>query len=172
MMKKRLAIAAVALALVTAGGVAVMANETVTVGQFIQQLARTMNLSAADVSTAVDSLERAGVRLPAELNYSKGLTEGDVATIGRSAGLNLRTGSPDAAFSQDNVDRFFVSFGEEFVPGTRGGEAEQTANAATDVLFDPFNPLLRFRENGESEGPGHGKGKGKGKGGRTPTDPD
>ena len=43
-----------------------------------------------------------------------------------------------------------------------------------NAVFDPFNPLIRFRDDEDSEGstPGKGKGKGKGKGDRTPSDPD
>lgn len=168
---KRLGTAALAFALVIGCASLALADSSVTVGQFVQRLARTMNLNATDVDTAVDSLERAGVQLPGSLRYSSALTEGDVTRIGRAAGLSLRTGNPEANFDQDNVDRFFVSFGEEFAAVSRGTTSESSANSTP--FFDPFNPLIRFRDDEDAnEGTGKGKGKGKGKGGRTPTDPD
>jgi len=144
---------AVALAVVLAGP-AVAAD--MTVGQFIQKIARAKNLNATDARIAADSLAAVGITVPSNLRLDAYLTEGDVAAIARSAGLNVRTASPDAAFGTEKADRFLNSFSGDLRTST--GDSRQA----------------RYRKGdgeGEGENPGNGKGKGKGKNGRTPTDP-
>ena len=144
---------AVALAVVLAGPA--VASD-ITVGQFIQKIARAKNLNATDARIAADSLAAVGIAVPRNLRLDAPLTEGDVAAIARSAGINVRTASPDAAFGSAKADRFVSSFGGEL--RTANGEGREA----------------RYRKGygeGENENPGQGKGKGKGKNGRTPTDP-
>ena len=146
---------AVALAVVLAGPA--VASD-ITVGQFIQKIARAKNLNATDARIAADSLAAVGISVPRNLRLDAPLTEGDVAAIARSAGINVRTASPDAAFGSAKADRFVSSFGGEL--RTANGEGREA----------------RYRKGygegeGENENPGQGKGKGKGKNGRTPTDP-
>ena len=132
-----------------------------TIGSFIQQLARSKNLIAIDAQTAAEALGSVGVRLPANLNYGKRLTEGDVVRIARAAGLNLNTATPESDFSADEVERFFAVFSAELTPGDVGGEGTLTnapGNDNPNVQGPPFNPFE--------------KGKGKGKGGVTPTEPE
>ena len=88
----------------------VRASDEVTVGSFIQRLAQSKNLNSADARIAVDALGEIGIRLPPELELSAKLTEGDVARVSRALGLAVSTNRPDAAFSGEQVDRFFASF--------------------------------------------------------------
>jgi hypothetical protein len=124
-----------------------------TVGQFVQELAKFKNLRAEDERAAADALAGAGFRLPAGLDHSKILTEGDVARISAFGGLPVSTSDPERVFSSEQVERFLMAFSVELT-----GEDEEEDSAETrekDPGFDPF-----------------GKGKGKGKGWQTPTDPE
>ena len=146
---------AVALAVVLAGPAAA---SDITVGQFIQKIASAKHLSAGDARIAADSLSAAGISIPRNLRFDAPLTEGDVAAIARSAGINVRTASPDAAFGSAKADRFVSSF----------SGALRTSNG------DSREARYRKGNGGYGEGEdedGQGKGKGKGKNGRTPVDP-
>ncbi len=85
---KRLGALFVAALLVTAAVPAFAASDA-TVGEFVIKLAKARNLAATDARVAVDALRGIGVRVPADLNYSKRLTEGDVARLSRVFGLNV-----------------------------------------------------------------------------------
>lgn len=156
---KRFGAAVAALALLAVAALPILAASPLTVGQFVQRLAESKNLNATDAALALDSLRGAGVRLPVDMNLSKRLTESDVADIARAVGIRVTTSQPDAVFSDDQVDRFFLSFAQELGgvvanpddpdQGTRGDDGGPT--------FDPFSK---------------GKGKGKGKGDMTPTEPE
>lgn len=160
---KRLGAVAVALVLAVALAAPTQATE-ITVGQFVQQLARAKNLNATDAKIAADSLAAVGVVLP-PLNYGAVLTEGDVALIARSAGLNVRTATPEAAFNADKSSRFFSSF---------SGELEDDNGIRSRKSYRKSEPGPEDETpDGEAEAPdGKGKGKGKGKNGRTPSEPD
>jgi hypothetical protein len=131
-------------------------NNDATVATFVQGMARSMNLNATDARIAADSLRAVGVRLPADLELNKRLTEADVVQISQAAGLPVNTSNPEAFFTGDQVDRFFDVFGSELT--SVGNEnADQTPRVA---WFDPFYK---------------GKGKKVGwlkKGYRTPTEPE
>ena len=161
---KRLGAVAIAVVLAVALAGAAQAAE-ITVGQFIQQLAKAKNLNATDAEIAADSLAATGVVLPSGLRYSSALTEGDVAKIARSVGLNVRTATPEATFSSTRSDRFFASFSREL-----------GSDSLSSGLRERQGSELRKGEDedpdGEGEDPGQGKGKGKGKNGRTPSEPD
>ena len=160
---KRLGAVAVAVVLAVALAAPTQATE-ITVGQFVQQLARAKNLNATDAKIAADSLAAVGVVLP-PMNFGATLTEGDVAAIARSAGLNVRTATPEAAFGAEKSNRFFSSFGGELQDdnGIRT-RSSYRKGSSEDEAETP---------SGEDEAPdGKGKGKGKGKNGRTPSEPD
>ena len=148
---KRIGAVAVAFLVAAALVAPALAANQITVGQFVQELARAKNLNATDARIAADNLAAIGIVMPSDLSYGSRLTEGDVASIARAAGLNVRASAPTATFDDDKVDRFFTSFSREL---SEGGRAD----------YDPFA--------GSDEGDGEeGKGKGKGKGGRTPVEP-
>jgi len=142
----------------------------VSVGAFVQELARARHLDAATPQGALDSLEAAGLRLPSNLDLGKRLTEQDVSEISRSVGLNLTTSRPGASFSSTQVDQFFESFSGELGvgSGTAGGGATAEENPGqgggpgNGDGGPPFDPFAK----------GKGKNKGKGKSSRTPTDPE
>jgi len=164
-MKKssRLGATVVAFVLMVALALPAVAAD-MTVGSFVQKLAREKNLDATDAQTAVDSLAAAGVRVPADIQLNGRLTEGDVARVSRSAGFNVTTARPSAYFDAARVDLFFNTFAYELGPG-RGTDNRSTdsADQRSDVGTGgpPFNPF----------GKGKGKGGTKGKGPNfTPTD--
>lgn len=161
----RLSATVVASLLVVALALPAVAAD-MTVGNFVQKLAREKKLDATDAQTAVDSLAAAGVRLPADLQLNGRLTEGDVARVSRSAGLNVTTARPSAYFDAARVDLFFNTFAYELGPG-RGTDG-LLADSGDQRSFDdrggpPFDPF------GKGKGKGGTKGKGKGPN-FTPTD--
>lgn len=85
----------------------------VTVGSFLQEIAKLNNLPAQDGREAMTSLRAAGMNIPA-MDTRKALTEGDVLSISEVVGLNLSTKDPSALFTQAQVDDFLGSFGSEF----------------------------------------------------------
>ena len=176
-MKNLKRIGAVAIALVMALAVAgpASASDDITVGEFIQNLARAKNLNASSARAAADSLASVGVFLPRNLDYGKVLTEGDVSSIARSAGLNVRSANPSAKFDSVKADRFFNSFGRELkADNADGGKGSQAQDGKWGWWYSSHGEAEDDAETGmEDEGPsGKGKGKGKGKNDMTPSDPD
>ncbi len=84
----------------------------VTVGDFLAQLARTMNLPASDGAAAAASLRAAGVNLPA-LDLKATLNEGTVARISGSLGMKVSTSNPQKVVGQGQMNAFTTSFGSE-----------------------------------------------------------
>lgn len=154
----RLTLAAVlVLALVqpaTAGGA------EVSVGDFVQRLAQAKNLDSTEAGIAVDSLRQSGIRLPVDLDLSRGLTEGDVARIARAVGLSVSTNRPEAEFSGEQVDKFFASFQVEMAlsrpDSGMGGGVPRSPNG-------PFNPYTKGRSGMKGKKKGHA---------RTPSEPE
>jgi hypothetical protein len=145
----------VAALLVTAA-VPTFAAGDATVGEFVIKLAKTRNLAATDAQVAGNALRGVGVRVPADLNYSKRLTEGDVALLSRSFGLNVTTATPDTLFTADQVDRFFATFDV----GITVDEGNTARTHAEGLAFNPY-----------AKGKGGSKGKKKGHD-FTPTEPE
>ena len=159
---KRLIAVAASVAMVAAVALpAFAAGSEVTVGQFVQELAKIKNLNATDAEIAVDSLAAVGVRLPAGIELGKRLTEADVARISRLAGVQVSTSNPDRAFSSEQVDQFFVAFGSE-IAGDDGGDFSTQGDDGDGPGFNPY-----------TKGKGGSKGKKKGQGGPlSPTEPE
>lgn len=130
----------------------VLASDEMTVGNFVQRLARSKNLKAADARIAVDSLHEAGIRLPSDLALSTRLTEGDVARIARALGLAVSTNRPDAGFSSEQVDLFFASFRVELTLAVDGG-AGHSARGSRDG--SPFNPYMKGKGGSKGKKKGH-----------------
>ena len=108
-----------------------------------------------------DALRGIGVRVPPNMNYSARLTEGDVARLARSFGLNVTTTTPDNSFTTEQVDTFFATFGSDIttkLTGSNGQDMRDSENSGP-----PFNPY--------SKGKGGDKGKKKGHD-FTPTEPE
>lgn len=114
----------------------------VTVGQFLVEIAKAQSLAATDGATAERSLRDAGFALP-QLDLAKGLTEGDVVRIATSAGVRVSSSSPEAPFSQSQVNGFVDTFGSVLGPGDRNPNDPQKNGPPRD---DP--------------NPGKGKSKG------------
>jgi hypothetical protein len=173
----RLAAVAVALILLAAVAAPALAGQSDVAG-FIQQLARSKNLNATDPAIALDSLRGVGVRLEANLKLDKKLTEADVATISRAAGLLVTTSNPDAYFDENKVDRFFQAFSVELGQNTGSGAFTSTeCDSTVENCDNPGQGSGPGTGNGNGPGfdpfsKGRGKKKGKAKQGRTPTDPE
>lgn len=139
------------------------ANEF-TVGDFVQRLAQSRGLVSTDARIAGDALRGIGVRLPDDLSFANPLTEGDATRIARAAGFNVRTSNPSAIFGAEQVELFFVSFGDEADGSvssqghTNPGNGSGPGNGNGGPPFDPYT-------KGK-----HGKGKAKHH--PTPTDPE
>jgi len=136
------------------------ASDETNVGSLVQRLAQAKNVDATDARIAVDSLRDVGVELPADLDLAARLTEGEVARISRSIGLNVSTNRPEALFSKNQLDRFFESFQVELALRSdtpAGGGLRPNAEGRS---FDPF-----------TKGKGGMKGKKKGHG-SAPTEPE
>lgn len=148
-----------------ATGATAQASETVNVGEFIVELAKTRNLNSADPIVARDSLAAVGILLPANLDPRHELTEGDVTRIAGAVGLRLSTSRPAATFDRTQLQRFFATFGGEIAggglrqaEGDNPGQGSGPGNGNGEPPFDPFSK-------------GQGKKKGKAKRPTTEVDP-
>lgn len=161
---KRISAIAATVALCAVLCAPAFAASDITVGSFVQRVAQSKGLAATDARIASDSLRGVGINIPGDLTYANKLTEGDVARISRAAGLNIRTSNPDNAFNAEQVQLFFISFGDEF-GGTVGTNSDdnpgQGSGPGNGNGGPPFDPFTKGK---------HGKGKGKGV--FTPTDPE
>jgi hypothetical protein len=158
----RCGVMAVAALVVVAAAAPAFAANDVTVGDFVQRMATAKNLNASDARIAADSLRAVGVRLPADLKLSARLTEADVVTISRAAGLTVTSSNPERAFTDDQVDSYFFAFADELVAGTGDetiGTNLEPSNSQGQPPFDPFTK-------------GKGKHKGWGKGHQSPSEPE
>ena len=141
-------VAAAVVAAALFGGSALAKNATV--GDFLVEIAKAKNLSAADPAAARNALTASGVALPS-LALDKALTEGDVAQIGGAMGIPVTTGNPSATVSTDQVGGFVAAFGKNL---TGAGSTPAKPNAP------------------EVPNPGSDKGRGKKKGhNKSPNDP-
>jgi hypothetical protein len=132
--------------------------EQVTVGRFVMDLAKAKRLEAVDARSAAAALDRVGVRIPAGTDFSKRLTEGDVARLSRLAGLNVTTTNPDGSFDNDRLGSFFTVFASELATGS----ARSSTSTEGEESGPPFDPYAK----------GNGGSKGKKLGHRSPSDPE
>jgi len=146
---------ALAAVVLLAAAVAPSLAADVTVGQFVQELARAKKLNATDGQIAAESLRTVGVHLPADLRLSNRLTEADVVRISRAAGLLVSTANPEAPFDDEQVDRFFVVFGSELA-----------APPGDDPIVEPLDPAFDPWTKGKGNHYGHHKYS------RSPTEPE
>jgi len=152
---KSLTRSVLAIAVLLAAVAAPTLAADVTVGQFVQELARAKKLNATDAQVAADSLRTVGVRLPADLRLSERLTEADVVRISRAAGLLVSTTNPASPFDEEQMDQFFVIFG-----------AELETTPSGDPIVEPHVPDFDPFTKGKGNHWGHYKG------GRTPSEPE
>jgi hypothetical protein len=107
-----------AVAAILAGYAAFAGNGDATTGQFLVAIAKEASVNAGDPVTAAQALRSAGYALP-NLDLDKQLTEGTVAAIANSLGLNVTTQQPGAAFGSAQVAAFVDTFGRDL--GSRAG---------------------------------------------------
>ena len=148
---------------------------SITVGEFIQQLAGTKGLTSTDAQTAVQALASLGVPLPETLVYDDRLTEGAVVRVSRATGLRVTTSWPDRPFDAPQVTRFFLSFREELSERVGRLKADDVGTVSLRGFGDPqgkagppFDPFrLVCGPRSKSHLPPCGA-----KGIRTPTEPE
>jgi hypothetical protein len=164
---RKLSVLAIVVALVAT--LPVFAAGDMTVGKFVKQFAAKKGLNASDERIASDSLAAVGIRLPSGLDYSKSLTEADVAAVARSAGLAVSTSRPSRDFNSEQVDQFFMTFSSELGPGAgdggntvHNGETPGGSSGNAPGNGPPFDPYSK----------GKGGSKGKKKGHRSATEPE
>lgn len=109
------------------------AANTVTVGDFVMELARVKGYTASNAAQAKASIESSGITLPVA-DLDRVLTQGDVVAIGNAAGLHLSSSTPEAAFTGDQVNAFLVSLAPEL--GATDGD-NSTDGAYNDNGADP-----------------------------------
>jgi hypothetical protein len=108
-----------------------------SVGELLVKIAEAKNLDAADAATARASLQKVGMKLPA-LDLDKPLTQGDVVDISNSAGLSLRTSTPNAPVDQDQLITLGNTIGMSLDhPGSGGGGDNETHSEPWDNGADP-----------------------------------
>jgi hypothetical protein len=135
--------------------VADVTEESLTVGKFLVEIARTLNLACSNESEAVTSLRSVGYDIPA-MSLGAGLTQGDVVTIANALGRPLSSTAPGQSFSRLEADRFLESFSRDLQ-----GSATSGTEASTDGESDKpkTDPLTK------------GKGKKKGLHKQSPSEP-
>jgi len=117
----------VAVSVLTSPTFSASRPDHVTAGEFLVEIANAKNLRVADVTTAEAVLRTAGYDLPS-LDWSKVLTEGDVAAIASFVGLRVVTSNPSNSFSRLRVDRFLTSMSSELSGARRDPGKSDSAN--------------------------------------------
>ncbi len=146
---------AVAVLMVAATVAPALATSEVTVGRFVQELARHKNLNATDVQIAVDSLRSVGIRLPEGLRLDARLTEGDVVSISRAAGLRVTTSNPNAPFNDEQVQNFMLALSEEIADD---GASVDTVRPYGEGNGNGWGPQFDPFSKGKGKHKGHAKG--------------
>ena len=128
------ALAVMVLVMTPGGAVAKVADSgaTVTVGDFLQSYAKALKIelpAQASGDTVMAALKASGVKLDAGVDPSKALTQGDVVKIGKANGLRLTTNQPEAAFTTEEVDQFFTSYGYTQTMSQSGKEMDVAAGS-------------------------------------------
>jgi hypothetical protein len=135
------------IAVLVVGAVALptfAASQRVTVGDLVTKIADAKGLRAVDSTTAEAALRQAGYDLP-RIDRSKVLTEGDVAAIANSVGLNVASSNPTSSFSPTQVDRFLTSMGSEL-------SATRSAIGATEVDSNDRSGVDTMSHSGSGKG--------------------
>ena len=128
-----------------------------TVGDFLAAYARTLNIElpkSAGADTIMTVLRASGVKLDAKIDPASVLTQGEVVKIATANGIRVTTRSPIKAFSEREMEQFFVTY------ATTLAHSDSTSlRTAADTSTPPsFNP--------------RSKGKRKAKGQQSPNEPD
>ena len=153
----------VAVLMVAAVVAPTLASSEVTVGRFVQELARHKNLNATDVQIAVDSLRSVGIRLPEGMRLNARLTEGDVVSISRAAGLRVTTSNPNAPFNGEQVQSFMFALSNELADDGATVDTVRPYGEGNGAGWGPqFDPFSK----------GKGKHKGHAKGWQSTTEPE
>ena len=158
-----LGLAALAMVfLMTPGGAYANAATQPTVGDFLTSYAKALNIelpASAGADALVSSLRASGVKLDANIDLAKALTQGDVVRIGKANGLRLTTRNPEAPFTAAEIAQFFTAYGPSLAQpaGSTGSRF-----AATQDGNPPGDPANHANTD---------KGKKKGRPFHSPTEP-
>jgi hypothetical protein len=108
-----------------------------TTGEFLHRIALARHMPAVDGPDAERLLRESGIRLPA-MTLTLQLTEGQVAAISRSLGLNVTSSNPDALFESSSVAAFLdlmasqVPAPEQSATSTESGPYPRPNDQAAD----------------------------------------
>lgn len=155
MSKGRTGFAAVAIAVLLTGGVAIGAAGSYTMGDFVAEFAARAGIDGATPHDALEGLRDAGYAVD-RIALDVPATEGAVADFARAAGLRVTSSRPNAPFDRGLADAFFQTFHREIA----GADGSDPSAASSDS------------EEGENRADPLTKGKGKKKGLlRSPSEP-
>lgn len=122
---KRIGIHLVLLVLAALCMGAASGAESVTVGDFVREIAALRALPSETPEAARDALRSSGLDVTSR-PLDRTLTESDVAAIVGALGVPVTTGRPDRAFDRDQLDRFLVTMTPELRPATSSDSADST----------------------------------------------
>src|SRR5436309_6610716 len=161
-----LGLAALAMVfLMTPSGAYANAATQPTVGDFLTAYARALNIelpASTGADALVPSLRASGVKLDANIDLAKTLTQGDVVRIGKANGLRLTTRNPEAPFTAAEIAQFFTAYGPSLAQpaGSTGSDSRFAADGSGSL--PPGDPANHANTD---------KGKKKGRPFHSPTEP-
>ena len=171
-MKRGLKAGLLVAVLVVVGAVAPVfaAGSKVTVGDLLKDIANLKRLPATDAVTAEAALRAAGYKLPA-MNRSAVLTEGAVAQISNSVGLQVASSNPSADFNRGQVDSYLTTMGSDLsrsgnetvspdsASGSGSGKGKKRPHSKSPKKpKKPHKPKKPRGHNSQPGGWGHGRG--------------
>ena len=135
-----LAVLAIVFLMTPSGAFANAATQP-TVGDFLTAYAKALNIelpASAGADALVASLRASGVKLDANIDPAKTLTQGDVVRIGKANGLRLTTRNSDSAFTAAEIAQFFTSYGPTLAQPVGSDNGSRFA-ASDNPPGDPAN---------------------------------
>ena len=98
----------VLLAVASAFTAVIASNEPATVGEFLVEVAEVRGIDATSPSDSVRWLRHSGWAIP-DLDFDAPLTESVIVTVGRAAGIRIKTTRPDATVSASETSSVIVA---------------------------------------------------------------
>lgn len=123
----------------------VAGDGNLTVGDFLVRIAQEGRLDVSGPAEARKVLNEQGWALP-RLDLGARLTEGDVVSIARSAGLNVVSSDPDRPFGATGVQAFLSAFGSSLDPADGRSRPQESRSGDHP---DPWDHGADPREKGK-----------------------
>jgi hypothetical protein len=109
----------------------------VSIGEFLVDMSRAMNLGGGTAEEALTALRAHGFDVPS-MDLDANLTEGDVVTIAAALGQQITSSTPTAVFSREDADRLLDSIGTKFGTMAADSDSEDTADRGDKPKVDPL----------------------------------